>query len=142
MQFISKKDNKIDLTINSKDFYEFIKGYLIWDTNKTLSIRLKDKLSNYSNEFLIGFTRGLMDTDGFLNDSNVVCACISIKLMDNLAEIFAKFNIKTSRTVVKGKENKKDLFYVRVLKEGLTEYQNLVGFSNGYKQEKLKNILK
>lgn len=47
----------------SKEIYELIKKYLVWDENKTKTIRLKD-ISNLNKDFLIGFIRGLFDTDG------------------------------------------------------------------------------
>ena len=82
-----------------------------------------------------------MDTDGFMNNANAACACISKRLMNNLADIFAKFQIIHSRTSLNRGGNTRELFYVRVLKAGLDNYNQKIGFSSDYKKEKLLRIL-
>lgn len=136
-----KKDNSINLTIKSKAYINFIQKFLIWEKDKTFTIRLKNELNEYSEEFLQGFARGLMDTDGFLNEGNAACGCISQQLMNNLADIFKKFDIDFSRTSRKPYGNNRELFLVRALRTGLKNYSNSVGFSNNYKREKLYKIL-
>lgn len=141
MKFIRKEDNVIHLTVYSKSFIKFIKSYLAWEKDKTLTIRLKDNFFVYSNDFLRGFARGLMDTDGFLNKSNAACACISKHLMSNLSEIFRKFGINHSQKKLKRKGNQRDIYYVRAFKENIDIYEKLIGFSNDFKSRKLKEIV-
>lgn len=141
-RYIREKDNTICVDISSKSFIELIKRYLKWDEDKTFTIRLKDDLNFYSEDFLKGFARGLMDTDGSINESNAVCACISKRLIDNLGEIFNKFQIIHSRSSLIRGGNTRELFYARVLKAGLFNYQRDIGFSNKYKEEKLYQNLK
>jgi len=57
-----RKESLITLTYRSKKLYQFIKNYLTWTGKKTYSIKLKNL--NYPREFLIGFLKGLLDTDG------------------------------------------------------------------------------
>jgi hypothetical protein len=142
MIFVNKKQNRIDVTVNSKEFIAFIKRYLVWEKDKAHTIRLRNNVENYSNKFLIGFARGLMDTDGFLNEGNAICACISKRLIDNLDKIFKKFKIITSRRCVKRERPRRDLYYVRALREKLNNYNKYIGFSNEYKQKHLNRILK
>lgn len=139
---VREKENTICVNVNSKEFSEFIKKYLMWEDDKTFSIRLKKEINNYSYDFLRGFARGLMDTDGFLNDGNAACACISKRLIDSLGDIFTMFQITHSRRSLQppGK-NRRMLFYARVLKAGLLNYKKHIGFSSDYKRDKLISIL-
>ena len=72
---------------------------------------------------------------------NAACACISKKLIDNLSEIFEKFQLKISRNSILPSGNRRELFYVRVLRSTLDEYNKVIRFSNNYKREKLLSIL-
>lgn len=128
--------------VNSKDYIEFIKKYLIWESDKTFTIRLKNPINSYPDSFLKGFARGLMDTDGFLNTSNAACACISSSLMDNLSEIFTKFKIDHSKTLTKRYGNQRDIVYVRAFRSTLNRFNDEIGFSSPHKQMTINNILK
>ncbi len=140
--FIRNDNNVIDVAISSKDLINFIKRYLTWEGDKTFSVRLKDKIEQYSDEFLRGFARGLMDTDGFLNSGNAICACISKDLINNLADIFTKYGLEITRRMVKRGGNRRDLYYVRVRRQSLNDYEKLISFSNKYKIKALNNILR
>jgi len=134
-------NGRLDISLSSKQFIEFIKCYLIWNDKKTLSICLKKELGDYGENFLRGFARGLMDTDGYVEISNVSCACISEKLINNLTQIFDRLKIKYKLTT-KIREGRQKLFLVRVYSESLENYLENIGFSNKYKLESLRKILK
>lgn len=139
---IKKKDEDcINILINSKAYIEFIKNFLIWNEDKTLSVKLKGGIERYSNEFLKGFVRGLMDTDGYVESYNIGCGCISENLIKNLSEILNKFEIpnKVSKKI---RENRKDIFILRTRKKELKHYFDIIGFSNSRKFDKLKAVLK
>jgi hypothetical protein len=138
---INRNNSDLILTVNSKEYINFIKTYLIWDKDKTLTIKLKNKISENSEDFLKGFARGLMDTDGFLNSSNVICACISKELINNLSDIFVKFGLNITRTSLNRGGNTRELYFVRVRSASLNEYANLIGFSGQNKLNSLKLIL-
>ena len=129
------------IVVKSKEYAEFIKNYIIWDKNKTLSIRLKKRITEFSEEFLEGFARGLMDTDGFVESSNVSCACASEKLIDNLEQILSYFNIKYKRSIKFRAAPRSSLHLIRVYADSLERYHNLIGFSNNHKINSLNKIL-
>ncbi|MEK6910331.1 MAG: hypothetical protein AABW82_01005 [Nanoarchaeota archaeon] len=129
------------VNISSKEYIEFIKSYLIWEKGKTFSIRLRKEISEYSDDFLRGFARGLMDTDGFMNTANAACACISEKLMNNLADIFIKNNLEITRRVLARGGNTRPLHFVRVRSISLYNYKELIGFSGSGKMNYLNKIL-
>jgi len=56
------------LRFNSKFIYNFPKNYLMYGENKTHTVHLKNKLEEYSNDFLDGFLLGLSLTDGYLKE--------------------------------------------------------------------------
>lgn len=133
--------DSIEILVNSRTYMEFIKKFLFWEGKKTYSVCLRSPLGEYNEDFLIGFARGLMDTDGFVELYNVSCGCVSKELIGNLTDIFNKLGIsyKVSKRI---KEGRRDLFLIRVPKGGLRKYHKLIGFSNPYKLNKLKQILK
>lgn len=140
---IINRDNSVWIvTVNSKEYINFIKGYLVWENDKTFTIRLNKDLSQYSDEFLRGFARGLMDTDGFMNSANVVCACISEELINNLSDIFTKSGLEITRTILERGGNTRPLNFVRVRSKSLNDYAQLIGFSGENKMNYLKEILK
>ena len=139
--FRKEKDNAIEVAVNSKKYIEFIREFLIWEGKKSYSVRLKNNFNTYNKKFLIGFARGLMDTDGFIEVSNVSCGCISERLIKNILDIFDAFGIKYkfSERIRNGRRN---LFLVRVYRESLSDYAKIIGFSNRYKRERLQKIIK
>lgn len=136
------KENGIDISLHSKDFINFIKKYVQWDDVRSHSIRLKQDLKNHNPDFIIGFARGLMDTDGFVEVSNVSCGSTSERLIINLSEIFDKFGIKYKISIKKREPLRKNLFLIRVYRDSLENYKDIIGFSNPYKSKKLRVILK
>jgi hypothetical protein len=63
------KNSRKDVIISeycSRDIYSLIKEYLEWETDKTKEVRLKN-IDKLEQEFLIGFLRGIFDTDGGIN---------------------------------------------------------------------------
>lgn len=136
----SISNNTVDVLVNSKCLISFIKNFLLWDGRKTYTVRLRLDLKKYSRSFIIGFARGLMDTEGFVEVSNVSCACTSKSLIKNLTGIFDILNIKyklSERT----REGRHKLFLIRVYKKSLKKYFNYIGFSNKYKSDALKRII-
>lgn len=136
-----EEDNSIVLNINSKDFYKLIREYLTWEEDKTFTIRLLKPIQIYSEDFLRGFARGLMDTDGFLNEGNAGCACISEELINNLAGVYKLYNFDISRSRIIRDGNRRPIFYIRVLRKSLKNFGEKIGFSNSHKREKLNSVL-
>ncbi|MEK6928210.1 MAG: LAGLIDADG family homing endonuclease [Nanoarchaeota archaeon] len=136
-----RKPSVFVVSVKSKEYISFIKKYLIWEKDKTFTIRLDKDISQYPDDFLKGFARGLMDTDGFMSSGNSACACISQELINNLDNIFKKFGLETTRTVLARGGNTRPLYYVRVRRRSLEDYSKVIGFSNTHKMESLNIIL-
>ncbi len=91
---------------------------------------------------MLGFARGLMDTDGFVSN-RVGCGVVSERLIDNLKEILSKNYIKSIIKIIKRPLNRRDLYLLTIDKRNLNNYEQKIGFSNlRKKKELLKKILK
>ena len=102
------------LKYNSKKLYKLLKHNLDWEENKSLSIRLV-KEKNFSEEFKIGFLRGLIDTDGYINPNQreLRFNSISEKLMTDVSGILSELNINHNKYSTEDKrENCKDMHRV------------------------------
>ena len=132
----------IEVRVYSKDFYNFLKKYLIWDGKKRYTVGLKEDISNYNNDFLRGFIRGLMDTDGFVEVCNVAFGVVSKKLALNFRDILNKFGIVDCNFKIKSRKgNRADLYLCRTHRRDLEKYYELFGFSNPRKLNSLLKII-
>ena len=136
-----EKEGCLDIGLNSKGYFNLITKFLVWEGKKALSVRLRLDFNAYSKEFLTSFARGLMDTDGWVSNSNVSCGSISKNLIADVAKIFTKFDIIYTRSKRNAKNNQKELYLIRVRKQSLQKYLEIIGFSNPRKLNKLKAIL-
>lgn len=137
----NRKENTVNVSTSSKDFIQFIKKFIIWEDKKTYSVRLLGKLSEYDLNFLRGFARGLMDTDGFVENCGVGCGSTSKELISNLEDIFNKFGIESKRSVKMRTPLRKNLHLIRIGKKNLRSFYEEIGFSNPYKLNSVKEIL-
>jgi LAGLIDADG-like domain len=64
--YLNSRYNVTVLRLVSKDILNFIRQYLSWTGKKTYSVQLNGHVS-LSKEFIVGFLKGLLDTDGHLN---------------------------------------------------------------------------
>lgn len=143
--FYRRKNGKLssmEVKVYSKEFYNLIKKEVTWEGTKTYSVRLLREIDNYSEDFLKGFIRGLMDTDGFVEPYNVSLGVTSESLILNFKEILTKFDIQYKFTRIKRDSTRKDLFLCRVYSKSLKLYNDLFGFSNPRKMKRLMKILK
>lgn len=111
--YFRKDHNYFEIIYNSKKLYDFIKKFLIWDGKKVYSIRLK-KMS-HKREFLIGFLRGFLDSDGYSckNHRKTSFSTVSLELAKQISSILSKFKINNKILSYK-KENRKRLYSVNV----------------------------
>lgn len=128
--------------IKRKQSSEHIKSFLQWKPfQKTKTVCLKETVNFQSNDFLRGFIRGLIDTDGTIDQyGRISCLSISKSLMQNLFDAFKKFNFKP-KWWIKKKNLKNTKYCIAISKKEAPKYLNAIGFGNKYKEEKLKKII-
>lgn len=138
---VHHKRKCIIVVVNSRDFANYIIKYLAWEPRRSHTVRIKESLSCYSLDFLRGFARGIMDTECHVSNYNIITACTSEKLIDNLAEILDIFRIAYSRKIISRGAPRKDLHKITIFRRSLEDYRLSIGFSNESKKIKLQKVL-
>lgn len=121
------QDTRLNVNYYSKDIYDFVEKYLEWDklAKKTYSVRLRH--TNHSREFMIGFLRGCLDSDGYVSQKKITFASVSTPLIDNIHKFLSKFKIRHSVYVSKSKKpNKRDMYFVYISKQEHCKFLNII----------------
>jgi intein/homing endonuclease len=114
------RDHVTVLRIVSKDLAIFIKSYLIWTKTKTATVELKFACKELGNSFVVGFLRGLMDTDGYINHKNeyVTFSTISPGLARNIETALSILGINFREYLNNdSRGHSKTVFRIRVTKD-------------------------
>ncbi|MBU3896930.1 MAG: hypothetical protein KJ697_03285 [Nanoarchaeota archaeon] len=112
------KYNTVELRYDSKEIYELIKNYLFWDGKKHNSVRLL--VIEHDKEFLTGFLRGCLDTDGHVhkNYKRICFSTTSLFLANQLSSILTNLGFENKILIARDKRlNRKLLYNVRLLGE-------------------------
>lgn len=111
-----RKDNNVYIIhYHSKLLYQLLLRYLVWDGKKSATVRLKT--IKHDKRFLIGFLRGLLDTDGYTakNYRRVMFATISKDLAEQINRILPVFEVKPKLVCcIPKRKNRKLLYSVSV----------------------------
>lgn len=127
--------SSLRLTFRSKVIFKLIEEYLVTSGNKTLNISIKKPISELSDDFLIYFIRGLIDTDGSVDKyGRIILALISQNMIEQVAIILKKFGIDSKISLRKVRTNEHPLYAITILKKDAERYLSLIGFSNKYKE--------
>ena len=90
---LDKKTNKGNLIMESLFIFNFLDKYLFHKGYKTLTVRLKEDIQNYSFNFLKGFLCGLTLSDGYAK-KRFVLPSISKGLVVNALEILKEMGFE------------------------------------------------
>ena len=123
MNYENVKSNVYTTNYYSKEIYLLIKKYLYWDGNKTKTVGLRN-INKNDKEFLIGFLRGLFDTDGGINKAKNKTAfgTASKKLAYQIKEILEIFNLKPGFYKYKNK----DFWYIDLYGKRTDKFMSLI----------------
>jgi len=116
------------MEIVSKDVISFIRRYLIWDDgSKTQTIKLSKGLDELSPDFLIGITRGLIDSDGYVrkNRREIYFGTVSKGLLKNFIDYLNKLDIKF-KVYRQIQSNCSTFFKLRITNEEVAKFCNLI----------------
>ncbi len=125
------RENRLIIYYNSINIKKLIDTYLEWDTNqrKTYTIRLKKKINNL--EFNIGFLRGCLDSDGYVNQFKIIFSSVSKILIQDIANILSNLEIKHSIYKYKEKRtNRKDIYHIYIKKSSQNKLINIINPRN------------
>ena len=126
-QYENKKYNVSITEYYSKDIHSLIKKHLEWERTKSKTIRLKN-LKKKEKDFLIGFLRGLFDTDGGINKkkNKVAFGTASKKLAYQIKEILEILELNPG--FYKYKE--KDFWYIDLYGKRTDKFMKLIKPNN------------
>lgn len=125
--FISK-GNVISLIYYSKEIYNFIRQYLVWNKNgrKTYSVHLIRR--NHTKGFMKGFLRGSVDSDGHIGaKNNISFASVSKRLIDDIKDYLNKFNFEYGLSCYDRGGNRKRIYHIRLRRK---EYRRFITLIN------------
>ncbi len=128
---VFRKENRLNLCYYSKNIHEFVKEYLIWDksSRKTYSVRLAKEKHTF--EFMVGFLRGSVDSDGYFSKNRISFATVSEGLMKNISNYLSELNILHSVRLYKEKrENRKDIYHITISKKDHKRFVSLINPRN------------
>lgn len=145
-KYVHKKGNCIHLRFISKDIFYLIEEYLSWKSaghrSKSRSICLRKIESD--KKFKIGFLRGCVDTDGYINKNRIMFSTASKKLCKNIENFLQTLGIKFStRTYLDKRPNRSLMYYVNIKPDNREKFLSLIkprnmrppGFEPGYLPE-------
>jgi hypothetical protein len=119
--------NMVIIDIFGKAIIEHIKNFLEWKGKKTYSVKLKSKPSSYSLNFLKGFCRGLIATEGWILKNNLMVSCVSKQLIDNLSESLNLLKIQHLKTVWRSGDKRELRYAIFFNKENTSTFLVKVG---------------
>ncbi len=108
------------LRVVSKDLALFVKLYLTWANTKTATVELRDRGKELDKRFIVGFLRGLMDTDGYINHGAkyATFSTISPRLARNIETSLTFLDINFKEYLNEDRrKNYKPVFRIRVTKD-------------------------
>lgn len=132
------QENRLNLCYYSKAIYELVHHHLNWNkkTRKTYSVRLRD--GEYSSEFIIGFIRGSLDSDGHFSKKRINFASVSRGLIENISSSLARIDIPNSVTEYAEKRaNRRNIYHINVPRKQHSRFINIVSPRNKVKYEGL-----
>lgn len=146
IKFISNKKPRIYLSrsmkiiaIDSKKLIEFIKENLAWERrNKTRTIMLKKTIKHYSKNFIVGFLRGLIDSDGYVRKERkeIYFGSVSKNLIKNFANSLELFDFKYKIYQQKQKRGSPIFYKVRITNNEVIRFcekiRPIKGILSGY----------
>jgi len=119
--------NDLYIRMRSKFIYHFIYEFTAQEKNKTKTIRLKNELCEYSDNFLLGILLGLTLSDGYIKKS-LIFRTTSERLAKNYADILRKYNFNPTLTKKARNElNWSDIVTVRL---GTKETETIISVFN------------
>jgi hypothetical protein len=141
--YLNKNSNCIEVGIFSRRVYEEIKNHLDWGEDKTFSIKLRNSIKDYSDEFLKGFVTGLFNTDGnvYIPKSKVSVSSISKCLIEQVSDILAFYGIRHYIYRIHGSGNRKDIYHLTIKVSDVPLFDREIGITNPYKNNQMNKII-
>lgn len=140
-----RKEHTLRLTVNGKKLIKIINKFLYFGKDKTHTIRLRKRINYYNKEFLKGYIRGLISTDGYINNSKslrIQYSSVSKNLAKNLYDILIALGISARfyKQIRESNNNKKWKIY-RVEINKLVDINNFCDSIGLFETNRLSKLL-
>ena len=125
--YIFKRENRLIILYTSKEIYNLIKEYLIWDKHKrkTHTVSLINK--KYSKKFKISFLRGCVDSDGYISSKKINFATSSLRLAKNIKNFLSDLDINFYYSIYKEKRpNRVDMHHIDIRVSERSRFFNII----------------
>ena len=113
-RYVHLKGNCIQLSILSREVCNLIREYLDWESkghrSKSRSVKLKKIESD--DKFKIGFLRGCVDTDGYINKNRIQFSTASKGLCDNTENFLRSLGISFSTYTYQDRRPNRSVMYL------------------------------
>lgn len=141
------KNGCITLKTKRKKIFQHMKKYLQWDEDirRTYTVRLRKNINELNKEFLVGFLRGIFDTEGFVYIAKCyIGVCVTSRgLADDISNSLTALDILHRRYEFTPKPPRKTLYGIRITEMAfLRKFQEIIEFNNQLKRNKLSVVLR
>ncbi len=132
-QYRNRPYNMISIEVESKKIYETITEYLTWSTVKRRSKTVNLKMPElHSIDFLCGFAKGLIESDGWVKHNQIGLKSISKSLALNFYNILRKLGFNPNFAKREDRRGNRSPIYVITLTKK-REIRNLIDLLNPIK---------
>lgn len=124
---IRTQESRLNLFYYSKNIQTFIKEYLSWDESnrKTYSVHLKSR--EQSKDFMRGFLRGSIDSDGSVAQKRARFASVSRELIEDISYFLSALDIQHSiYTYHEKRSNRRDMHHIEVSRKDYDYFMRLI----------------
>ena len=121
---VFRNRNVITICFYSKVIKDLIHDYLTWDLNfkKTYTVHLRAQ--SQTKNFMIGFLRGSIDSDGHISKNKIVFASVSYYLIQDIMYFLEKLDISHNLyEYIEKRKNRKPIYHIYIKKN---HYQKFI----------------
>jgi len=105
------RKNVIVISYYSKKVYQIIKTYLDWDSSSRKTHTVHLITNKHPKTFIIGFIRGLFDSDGHISNKKICFGTVSPKLCQNACKALEHLEMPYSLYKYQDKRKNRKLLY-------------------------------
>lgn len=132
-QYRNRPYNMVSIEIESKKIYETITEYLAWSKvkrrSKTINLKIPE---SYSTDFLCGFAKGLIESDGWVQHNQIGLKSVSKSLAVNFYNILRKLGFNPNFVKREDRRGNRSPIYIITLTKK-QEIRNLIKLLNPIK---------
>ena len=135
---IYNQQNALILSYYSKNIYDLVRKYLTWNDNepKTYSVTLIKQI--LSEEFMIGFLRGNIDSDGHISKSKISFDSVSKELIRSISKCLDFLRIKYRyREYQEKRLNRRNMHNISICREDFDKFFYIIKPRNSRNMHRL-----